>query len=80
MWIKSEKRYWAVNKTPMPLGAVMKVDAETLASIQYLVDSGDFSLHETDPAPKQAPKKTKKAPSRSRSSSSSKSKTSSKKS
>jgi len=68
MWVRSEKRYWRVGTHPLPVGASMEVDEYTLEAVRYLVDKGDLSLHDTDPAPKKRkPRARAKARSRAKS-------------
>ena len=56
MWVRCEKRYMRVSKTPLPVGASMEVAARILRALQPLVDSGDLSLHEADPTPTKSEK------------------------
>ena len=64
MFVRAEKRSWSVYGKALSTGDSAEVTEDQLPPIQYLIDSGELSLHERDPRPKKlaAPKPEPKKP------------------
>ena len=52
MFVRAEKRSWSVYGKSLSPGDCVEISEEQLAGIQRLIDSGDLSLHQRDPSPK----------------------------
>jgi hypothetical protein len=61
MFVRNEGKYCRLYNVPCPTGTVVDLTDEQVAGIQYLVDSGDFTVHKKHPNPPKSARRAKPA-------------------